>query len=359
MNYSWELLRANTRSERRRYPGKGRTGLHELYAERATRVTVVIESGIGVSTEFHGTDEPCLEHLIDRAVANTEHNPVRLALRRPDCEVTEVMTPRVSNVPRSTDLRGMPWLHDSGSERTRVDYSIEDSSGETVNAHFVQAWSDLGFKGHILARAPMSALSTDDKQPVWTPERLLFSPWVLSQILLEPLLSGILGTAPLRKWPTENLIDPGWGEGVDYDGTVRTLTVFTEGRTLRSAPLDRLHAWSSGREPTGHAGLTGPIVRDLVVLPEESTAQTLPSGTLVAEATCLAPSANGSSTVLALRLLNRNDTVLPPAIIELDDVVDLLDVGHWCGPWQRGMGPWTSRWLVIGVPSPWLRTHPV
>jgi hypothetical protein len=330
--------------------------VHESYVERATRVTVVVESHIGVTTEFHGGDEPDLERLVDRCVADAVHHPVRSPLRRPDT----VPTSLVSQVPRDTELRTMSWLDTGGTEHNQVGYTIEDSNGAKVDTHFERTWQELSFEGHVLARVPPHAPSTGDGQPEWSPERLLFPPWVLSQILLGPFAEGILGTAPLRKWPAETLLDPGWGEGVDYEGTARGLVVFAEGRSLRNTPVDRLRAWTSGREPTGHAGLTGPAVRDLVVLPEAPTTDPLPlpPGSLVVEATCLARSPNGGSAVLALRLLNEDGVVQPPVVVETDDVADLLDAGHWRGPWQRGKGPWTSQWLVIGVPSRWLRIYP-
>lgn len=353
MKYSWELLRADMRSERLRYPGETRSGLRESYAARATRVTVVVESRIGVFTQFHGAGEPDLEQLIDRAVAGAERNLARSPRRTSD----KVTTLPVDDLPRDADLRALAWLHDTGSERTRIDCTIENSSGTKIDTCFEAAWREFSCNGHVMARAPTGTATVNDRQPQWAPERLLFAPWVLSHILLEPFMGGILGTAPLRKWPAETLVDPGWGAGVDYEGTARRQVVFTHGASLLNTPSDRVRAWTSGRESTGHAGFSGPVVRDLVVLPTKPTAHTLPSGTLVAEATCLARRDDSGSTVLGLSLLNENGTILPPVIAELDDVSDLLNAGEWRGPWQRGKGPWTSRWLVIGIPNQWLRIH--
>jgi hypothetical protein len=353
MNHSWELACATVRAERCRHPHDAAPAVRERYAEHVTRLTVLTGPNIGVATQFHGADGPDLDDLAERAVASvapTQRDPVHrtsAAMRSP------------GEIPDRTDLRAMAWLQDIGGERTRVDCTVEDSSGSKIDTCVTEAWRDAGVHGHLVARVPAGAPISEDERPEWTPRRLLFAPWVLSQILLEPIMNGLVGCAPLRRWPAEILIDPGWGGGVDCEGTPRRPTVLTAHRRLQTAPLDRLRAWTTGREVTGHAGFTGAVVRDLVVLPAQPVALAVPPGTLVVEAACLARDIDGASAMLALSALAADGGLLPAVRTELGDITDLLDAGQWCGPWQRGHGPWTSHWLAMGVSSRWLRTRQV
>lgn len=352
MNHSWELARATVRTQRCRHP-TGAPGVREDHVEHVSKLTVLIGANIGVATRFHGADGPDLDDLTEQAIASAAPMPTD-AVRR-----TPVATDPPPQVPDRAELRSMAWLHDVGSECIRVDCAVEDSSGSTIDTTVTETWHHLGVHGHLLARAPADAPISEDERPEWTPQRLLFAPWVLSQLLGEPIMNGLVGSAPLRRWPAETLVDPGWDGGVDCEGVPRRRTVLAAHRRLRTAPLDRLRAWTTGREVTGHAGLTAVVVRDLVVLPAQPTVPLLPAGAVVVEASCLARDDDGASAVLALGVLDENGGLLPTIRTELGDITDLLGAGHWCGPWQRGHGPWTSHWLAMGVSSRWLRTHQV
>jgi hypothetical protein len=116
-------------------------------------------------------------------------------------------------------------------------------------------------------------------------------------------------------------------------------------------PTDRVASALSGRPLTGRAGFAGPHIRDLLVAPSAAQAPWLQSATLVTSAARLAiDSASGADALIAIE----TDGALEAVVLRLSHLNELPARGVWCGPWQRGAGSWTSRWLLIEGADEWM-----
>lgn len=354
MSYSWEILKLVARTERQWPTPQGQAVVREHHDERATRVCVIVDSHCGVATAFHGPEGADVNELIDLAVLDAARHPAKATSSEPTGGPSPL--PPV-DTPVRADLMGLSWLAKSGKQHLRIEYSLDRADEPSLNVATDEHWRDLTVDGYPVARVSVDAPTIAMERPEWDPACWLIPPHVLSQLMMEPMLNAIVGRSRLRKWPAGTLFDPGWGGGFDYEGNARLSTVFSQAGTLLMRATDRRTAWAHGLSSTGHAGLTGPVVRDLVVAGNRPADDAMPPGTLVAGATCLAREDDGRSPVLGLRLVDKAGGALPPVVVTLDDLADLLDAGNWHGPCQRGIGPWTSRWLAIGVPNPYLRPH--
>ncbi len=255
---------------------------------------------------------------------------------------------------RSQLLR-LRWLTDLGAEHTNVTYSVRGFTGEVTSTTVHTHWQSLGQETDVLARIPHGAATAHCEQPRWTPERWLLPPYVLSSVLLEPIVTALTCGPALSRWPAYRIADPAWGGGTDMEGTPRIPTVFAAQGELITRPTDRRTGWRHNLALTGHAGVSGPVVRDLVIGSTGNDEDPIPPGRIIRQARVLSMGPAGQEPVLCLCPTDRNGRLSDVLVVSLSHISDLLDSGTWHGPWQRGAGAWVSRWLAIEsarIPSP-------
>ena len=237
----------------------------------------------------------------------------------------------------------MPWLTPMGEDTLVLDYDLNGSANAASGA-LREQWTRYGRGGAVLTRVPSGEpVVASDPEPAPDPTTWLFPPCVLAKLYAEPLLTGLTG-GPAVTWPRVDLVDPGWDGGTDVEGTSRTPVRFTESGELRLYAVDRRAAALRGQPLTGHGGLSGPVVRDLVVGPDAAGHPLPAAATIVRDAECVASDQGGRNALIAVRLFS---DVQDKFGVLLPRLCDLLDAGRWCGPWQRGSGAWTSRWLTL------------
>lgn len=346
MTHAWDILRLVAVAEHTDAPSTGSSDTVERRTERITRVSVVAESRCGSAMAFHGPDDADLDALISQAVHNAATGPIRPTDSASD---KRTAAPVINGIPDHADLVALSWLEPGGTDHQHVDYTRQQSTGFVAKADHAETWHRQSIAGYPVGRVPEGASLIEARRPSHDPSCWLIPPIVLSQLLLDPLLNAVTGRAQLRRWPSDSLVDPAWGGGQDYEGTPRLPTVLAHHGALITLAADRRSAWARGTQPTGHSGLGGAVIRDLVMIGRCPAMNTLPPGAIVAQATRMASGLCGDDTMFALRTLNPRGIAEEPALITVRDVADLLDAGTWCGPFQRGLGPWTSRWLAIGT----------
>lgn len=192
-----------------------------------------------------------------------------------------------------------------------------------------------------------------------TPAVGSFLPGVISQLMLDPLLS-ILTCHDQRgeaaSWDAIDVYDPAWGGGVDMEGTPRQPTLFMSSGEIVTPPVGGVHHRRNATAATGDAGLTAPMIRGLVVAGHNVTSRPLPTAErIVVSAARLTSGASTRSAVVGLRFGNPEEKDDGTRVLHLPNLCRLLQEGLWCGPWQRGIGEWTSQRLAIGDPETWLR----
>ncbi|HZB50141.1 MAG TPA: hypothetical protein VE547_13695 [Mycobacteriales bacterium] len=312
--------------------------------EWLTRVSVEVAGRRGSVVQVHGPDPVDLPPLVDAAVsaAAAAETPAGRT-------IPAVHPPPADRRPRRRELCSLGWLTPGPVERKDVRFSRDTGAGHDEGG-WSSHWRTLLLQSRPAARVPVDAPVLAGGTPAVDPGRLLLPPHVLSQLLSEPLTAALLGITSLRRWPRAALRDPAWEGGADYEGTPRRPVCFAVDGALCTGPADRATAARDHRLSTGHAGVGGPLVRDLVV--DGGDAGPLPAGLPVIEGTCLSRGADGRNPVFGLRTAALGGRPAETLTVALDDVADLLDCGQWCGPWQRGAGSWTSRWLTMGNPCP-------
>jgi hypothetical protein len=359
----WQLSRAEAISGRTIYGNGERPACRQRIEHGVSKLSMMSGDRLGTTVRAHGLrDMPDVGDLIGALawVAPPE---------RAACGVSSVSGGARAVVPDRSVLSDLHWLDRLGEDWTEVKYLIQNGARPNRCGVIEEHWIHCGLAGRTLARVPVDASIAAQERPAPAPGHWLFPPYVLSEILLEPITGALLGRQPLRKLPRVTLADPAWGDELDLDGIRREPAAFAAGRALLSKPADVRTAWLEGRPPTGHGGMSGPVVRDLVLVghpPPSSSASSslsppfppaspLPPGTIVAEGARLAMGADGRDALIGLSPMTADNALGRLEIIAVDDVCDLIDAGQWRGPWQRGIGPWTSTWLSID--AKWLRNR--
>ncbi|WP_137816935.1 hypothetical protein [Gandjariella thermophila] len=319
-------------------------------------MSVVVQSRLGVAALVHADEHVDLNTLITQAVLDAARGRKNTTVS--SAPVTNIRS-AIEEIPNPDCMRTLPWLAEFGNERQTIEYRIDRGSASTLSHTIENRWTDFAIANRPLARAPTGAPPAKANMPRHHSSCWLIPPIVLSQLFLEPIMNGLTGRGTLRKWPHVRLLDPAWGGGIDLDGHPRTPTIFAHHNRLLTKPTERRQAWTEGQPQTGHAGIAGAHIRDLLVAADEPPDEALPPGTVVMDGRCLAAGHDGRDALVALELRDPAGSTQRPRAVILNDLTDLLDLGTWHGPWQRGLGPWTSRWLAIGEPQRCLRPRPL
>ncbi|MDQ0764961.1 hypothetical protein [Streptomyces canus] len=258
--------------------------------------------------------------------------------------------------PALGDLLALDWLEEIGDSSEKVEFSVRHASGDRHRGSWQRSWVTLGKGDKPFARVPASAaLNPAIAEPDTKDGEMLLPPWILGEIFLETLSAALTSQEGLAKWPSASLVDPAWGRGVDMEGTARRPVTFSRAGCWLARATDARTRLSAAGETTGHAGAGGPHIRDLVVGPNGPTAPFPRSAKMVSSGALLGIDAGGRNAVVALRTGDGSGAGERAKVVGFSHLADLMDSGSWCGPWQRGPGPWTSRWLA--VPDDVLRTR--
>lgn len=338
--WTWELsdVRAVLYAERR--DTDSRLPYREQSKTRVVRLSVLADGRLGQASIYCGESEPDLVKLVNDAGADSARWGTR-----PDWAADHI--PSANQAPEIVareQLHALPWLESMGADEEMFTFRTRRSNGTRYHGERRDSWERLGFGGCTLARVPAGAASLPQEQPRWSGDRLLVSPWVLSGLMLEAVTRAVHSENPGR-WADIPLHDPAWGPGTDIEGTHRVPFRFSAGGTWHVA-ADRRTSWSRGVPTTGHAGISGPVIRDLAVGPPAAETPLPALGALVLDALCVESSGAGAMVAMAIA---REDTQEPVEVLwyALRHLSELLQCGRWCGPWQRGQGAWTSRWIDI------------
>lgn len=344
---SWRLLRASATTTRTMHRQSGRLGFTEETDFRAARLTVVVQGRLGAAAAVHSKEvRPDIASLVEEATLAARNGAPLPPCPAPGQSDTAYQA-ATGSVPQRSWLRALPWLEPLGEEQVRIASETRDHTGASSLQNSGEHWLTTGIGSTVLARIPADAQVMHMARPAHDDARWLLSPYVLSQVLLQPLLQALTRQCPLRKWPPCDILDPAWGGTTDFEGTPRAPTCFVRGSQVLVLPADMERAGREKRAPTGHSGLSGIVLRDLVVRGTGTHDTHLPAGVVVGEGTCVAMAEDGASAVVALSPLSDAGEILRPAFRALPNIFDLISIGKWCGPWQRGAGPWTSPWLSI------------
>ncbi|WP_157979624.1 hypothetical protein [Kribbella monticola] len=337
----WLLTRASSREE-----AWSRLG-HDVRTQHLTALTIKQHGMVGKAYRVHPVDRAAeIEELYELAVAASTRIEVGTdpgATGAVDVDVPEVRFTRPA------------WLQEIGRDTRTVSFTVL-ANGAKVHGRWCEDWIRLGHHGSLVARIPRSATEVaQTPSPKWSADRLLLPPAVLGTICLPALLHGLTAEDDVQPWPQARIVDPGWGDGPDLEGYLREPALLGACGRLVTRPADLRRAELNGLPRTGHGGLSALVFRDLVIGDGPVTA--LPPGRVVTEAMQLAGRRTGHEVLVDLTARGPAADPDDHFLVRLPHTSDLLDAGTWCGPWQRGPGPWTSPWLSVELAAVdlWMR----
>lgn len=342
MTDEWELLHVTgvTRVDRQIPDGDATTTVRRCETFQLQRLSLLRDDRLGIATAIGEPSGADLSGLIARAIEDAKGGP-----RHPGQGLV-TRQPGLASPPAPVEplMQALPWLADVGEDSVDVSYRIWSPDSGPVPGGIHERWRVAGLGEAPCGRVPEGAPRSTDPPPAWDPSVWLFPPWALAQLLLEPVSTALVAGA--EHWPRFDVRDPGWGGGVDMEGVPRLpRTLVRDGRP-KLVIADRRRAWHAGGTPTGHAGISGPVIRDLLV--GDAGSRPLPAaGAVVTDVTRLDGDHRWGPAHLAVQLSSYDLDVRTVAFAAFECLADLIDHGQWCGPWQRGKGSWTSRWLAV------------
>jgi hypothetical protein len=237
------------------------------------------------------------------------------------------------------------WLSPSRSEHEETAYTITSSTGADFAEHIDQRWTGLEHDGVLTGWVPEGAAVRTGMRPEANGDFVLLSPWVLSQLLLDDVVRGLV--TGQESWPHVTITDPARFAATDMDGTSRCSVCFVAGGRLKARPANLAAGLRSGHPLTGHGGLSGTVVRELSVVPGSGPAsRVLVNGVIARSATAVPGRCDRTLLVLDLSGSSRPRRMV---LALPGSVLTLLDHGRWCGPVLRGRGGWISQWLAVAA----------
>jgi hypothetical protein len=334
-----ELLEVNFRSTRtlRSADRVGQESVHETY----TRVSLTESGRIGSAYAAGSPAEVDLDeltHVAAGALFSTD------AGVRENGDADPVSAPTA--LPTPLGLHGLGWLQPGALTCSTLDVHVHDLGSARLRSTRREAWQEFGLAGFPIARLPPEAPLEALAQPAVDETVWLVPPYAMSSLLVQHLEQALCGVRELAYWPRAAIADPAWHNGVDLEGTARRPMLFAQGHRRRGTATDLASAYRTGCRPTGHAGLAGPRIHDLVI-GCDLNAVGMSRGAVVVQADLLACDPDGSGATVIVQQLDDQGASVQPRIVRLRHLFELLDRGEWCGPWQRGLGPWISRWFVM------------
>lgn len=341
---SWSISRVHTRT--RVTDLRGDTLPETEDRQGFLCLTLQTETAVGRTRRVVGVDgaETLTRDMLDEAIRDAGRQRSRLSsLRGEQGGSTEAPTFQAIDI---TQMAFPSWLQPLRREEESLDLVVATAAGDRFQETMNSAWIAWGQVGECAGRVPENSPEYVAPEPAWDTDLLLFSPWALSQLCTTYLLTGITSGRASR-WPRGIVYDPAWGNGHDLEGTIRRPRVFSSSGRLVSTATDMQRRQLSGGVSTGHAGIARPHIRDLVISDDGNIIPFPDSGVVITEATLLTEPSDDRGVLLGIRIASRADPTDHTAVVPATNVCDLLDLGAWCGPYLRGVGPWVSRWLAI------------
>jgi hypothetical protein len=326
----WQLLRTAAENVASRPAPGGNAGVRHRWTYHWDRIRLSVAGRTGTAGAFHDGSGADLAALLYSAARRASAPPVRREPSRPAPAGTG--PPAGNEPPALPEIQRLSWQAGIGRERHIAGYALYRPDRPPLRWQVRRTLLLLGIDQAVCARAePDTALlPAEAPEPGRWP--LLLSPLLLSALLLAPTLNR-LGAA--ASWPAVSLGDPAAGGGFDDVGEPRRPLWFVDNGTVVGGP---------GGETTDGFGVG---LHDLLVVgPDHGNDPPLPSaGAFVSSGTVCGDPEGPRLVVLHERAdaAGRRRTHGCP----VGDVRELLGRGTWCGPFQRGAGPWISRWLAL------------
>lgn len=180
----------------------------------------------------------------------------------------------------------------------------------------------------------------------------LWSPLALSAVFARPWSRSLRGSSKscVRMQTAIQIIDDGTNAPTDLEGTRRRRFELVDRSGMRHGPTTLASAVTVD-QLTGHAGIAGPEIEEMRVVP---TSVVAPSADRDFHVVVGARRLAGSQDVLVLTFvagsLPRPDRTFT-AVVRIGHLDRFFDHGQWHGPSSRGNSGWTSPWYEMTEPS--------
>jgi hypothetical protein len=320
----WQLLRTAVDNVASRPAPGDRGAVRHRWTYHWDRIRLSVAGRSGTAGAFHDGSGADLGALLESATQRASAPPVRRTPSGPP--------PAGTAPPAPPEIQRLSWQAGIGRERHTAGYALYRPERPPLRWQVRRTLLLLGIDRAMCARAEpdTAVLPAEPPEPGRWP--LLLSPLLLSALLLAPTLNrlGVAGS-----WPAVSLGDPAAGGGFDDVGEPRRPGWFVDNGTVVGGP---------GGETADEFGVG---LHDLLVVgPDHGNDPPLPSaGAFISSGTACGDPEGPGLVVLHERAdaAGRRRT----HVCSVGDVRELLGRGTWCGPLQRGAGPWISRWLAL------------
>jgi hypothetical protein len=374
----WEILEINVEVEKRKtFSGNlSQYEIREFKRKRLSRLRVIVDGRLGVDISARRISS--LDEQLDRAIRNAMQGlkvnftfGQGMSLAR-----DKFLATRPSSALEWSNLQHPEVLE---IERQDIEFNLRTQSGQNAFCNSSRTIATFGVQYNTQYTFPITRLDTHSSTsdpleilrnvktlPVNNETEIFSNPWLisplaLSAIALEELYnylttdSSDAKTLPQGLW----IQDRGLGTQTDLEGTIRCPVTFVQDGQLLTKAHDLYSAEISATQPTGHGGIFGRVIEDMLVGPaptllEEKLAPSGESYVIVINAHCFLGNSQ-TERLVALSLMQSITTGClkkPPVTIfvRLCSIVKLFRKARWCGSIQRGIGPWSSSWLEITDP---------
>lgn len=180
----------------------------------------------------------------------------------------------------------------------------------------------------------------------------LWSPLALSSLFARSWSRSLRGSStPCVKMPAAiQIIDDGTSAPTDLEGTRRRRFELVDQSGTRHGPTTLTSA-ATVDELSGHAGIAGPEIEELRVVPRSVVVPSTDCDFhVVVAARRLAASQNLLVLTFVAASLPRPDRTFT-AVVRIGNLDRFFDHGRWHGPSSRGNSGWMSPWYEMTEPS--------
>ena len=372
----WELLDIDIQTEvRKSFRKRSKsTEIRNLKRFGLSRLRVIVEDHLGV--QISPKSATSMPRLLDRAVENAKHGP-RVRFRfNSGVEMPASTTPPTKRQ-ESFEWFDQKWPGVIEIQKNRIRFQLRTGSGQDYSGENVRETMTMGIS-HCSSISPVvrldshndiadplevirtAAIIEDDIRPE---SKWLFNPTALSKIFLDEWYKFLVSDkAHPIIWPPGIFIkDRGLGTSIDLEGTLRRPVEFVHcGQNITKA-YDLHSADTVGCKSTGHGGIWGRTIDDLIVgseAPSLTSKQNSanPGPFVVIIGAHMFQSDGNCDKIVALTQMKplREDGQEPLVVDRIARIRSgnqLFKDISWCGPVQAGISPWVSRWAVLDDPT--------
>ncbi|MFB5584733.1 hypothetical protein ETJ91_25325 [Bacillus albus] len=233
------------------------------------------------------------------------------------------------------------------STKEEIRYSLVTSSDGNIREKIINNWYEYDYLNpKVIAeelKLTVTACINSVANLPW-----LFTPYAASKLLHSLLLNIIIGNTNLD-FSLGNLIikDPGTYSNFDFEGTKVKAITFVENGKLITPAYDLFTAKKRKVEATGHGGLNGTSIQNLIVDSEElDMDRVLEDNNHV----LLIYDVNLINNDLKTKYVILTFYGLGSYMYKIVDIEKLLNKGKWIGTISMGIKPFKIKWLLLTKP---------